>query len=1139
MLRTCLSVLPVCIALASVSVSYGQTPPAFRLSDAAGNNVTIDSTGAITFTGNASCVSGVTCSTVFSNVATPGQIVWSGNVGAFQITAVVGISKPVTGPSPLMDVSLQAVRTAAAGGTLVVRWTDTNFNVPGVTGGVMSAGGTITGTGSVLFRTFFDGTNTAFGTGTLVGTLGPFSTSAYSGSVNGPGPSASPFSMTEEITLTMGPNSIIGGDFEFRALPAPLKVTCPAATIGQVGIPYSSALIATGGIPPYTYSIIMGSLAPFGLSLNPSTGAITGTPTMAGTINFTGQVADATNGTATTGVVPCPIVIVERPSANCVAIVAIQGVPITPVTLTGIGGAGGPYTFSATGLPAGLSITPGGMIFGTPTVSGTFNYTVTVTDKNGNVGTVNCSVTVGPPPSATCVQINAVQGVPITPVQLVGTGGAGGPYTFTATGLPAGLTISSSGLISGTPTVSGTFNYTVTITDKDGNTGTVNCTVTVVGTPSATCVQINAIQGVPITPVQLVGTGGAGGPYTFTATGLPAGLTISSSGLISGTPTVSGTFNYTVTITDKDGNTGTVNCTVTVITRPSATCVEINAIQGVPITPVQLVGTGGAGGPYTFTATGLPAGLTISSSGLISGTPTVSGTFNYTVTVRDKDGNTGTVNCTVTVGTRPSVTCVQIVAVQGVPITPVQLVGTGGAGAPYTFSATGLPAGLTISSSGVISGTPTVSGTFNYVVTVTDKNGVSGSVNCSVTVTPPPPPCIPATFLLSGNSPLHGTAGNIKTFTATNGVQVKASAFSRAKSNGAWSTAYLGSYPGGLGVTDGSEGDGSNNQHKVDNIGARTNYVLFEFSAPVIVNRAFLDIVGADSDITVWIGTKTDPFNNHITLSDAVLTSLGFTEVNPTTSSDSRWADINAGGTQGNVLVIAAQPDDTTPEDDFKIEKIDTACPPTTVCTGSIGNFVWKDTNNNGLQDSGEPGIAGVNVQLKNGSTVLATTTTNSQGFYQFNGVCAGTYTVTVLNPPSGYTASPSNVGSNRAIDSNGSPATVTLPANNSTDQTIDFGYVPPTTICVPTTFVMEGNSATSGAAGNIKTFTAANGVQVKASAFSRDKSSGAWATAYLGAYESGLGVTDGSEGSGGNNQHKSTTSAAARTTYCSSSPSQ
>ena len=149
----------------------------------------------------------------------------------------------------------------------------------------------------------------------------------------------------------------------------------------------------------------------------------------------------------------------------------------------------------------------------------------------------------------------------------------------------------------------------------------------------------------------MVGTGGAGGPYTFSATGLPAGLSMSASGTISGTPTVTGTFSYTVMIKDQYNNVGTFNCSVTVKSAPTASCVSIVATEGSPITPVTLVGSGGNGGPYTFSATGLPAGLTMSSNGTISGTSTVNGTFAYTVTIRDKDGNAGTSSCSITVGT--------------------------------------------------------------------------------------------------------------------------------------------------------------------------------------------------------------------------------------------------------------------------------------------------------------------------------------------------------------------------------------------------------------------------------------------------------------------------------------------------------
>jgi beta-glucosidase len=91
-----------------------------------------------------------------------------------------------------------------------------------------------------------------------------------------------------------------------------------------------------------------------------------------------------------------------------------------------------------------------------------------------------------PPVSATCVSISAVQGTAIKVVTMLGSGGSSGPYTFTATGLPAGLSISTSGTISGTPTVNGTSNYTVTVTDAAGHTGTLSCTVTVAVPPPPT-----------------------------------------------------------------------------------------------------------------------------------------------------------------------------------------------------------------------------------------------------------------------------------------------------------------------------------------------------------------------------------------------------------------------------------------------------------------------------------------------------------------------------------------------------------------------------------------------------------------------------------------------------------------------------
>jgi hypothetical protein len=108
--------------------------------------------------------------------------------------------------------------------------------------------------------------------------------------------------------------------------------------------------------------------------------------------------------------------------------------------------------------------------------------------------------------------------------------------------------------------------------------------------------------------------------------------------------------------------------------------------------------------------------------------------------------------------------------------------------------------------------------------------------------------------------------------------------------------------------------------------------------------------------------------------------------------------------------------------------------------SGQIGDFVWSDTNGNGIQDAGELGIAGQTVTLSPVGGVVATTTTGAYGEYLFSGLAAGCYTVTV-GTPTGMMPSPTGAGT-AATDSNGSPAEVCLATDASVDLTIDFGFV-------------------------------------------------------------------------------------------------
>jgi len=202
---------------------------------------------------------------------------------------------------------------------------------------------------------------------------------------------------------------------------------------------------------------------------------------------------------------------------------------------------------------------------------------------------------------------------------------------------PAGLTLSSSGLLSGTPTAEGSYTFVVRAEGGGGTTATATYTINVRQPLGLDASFGKSEVGIPIT-VQPTGTGGSGA-YTFSVKGaLPAGVTLANDGTITGTPTVPGRYAFTLTVTDNESRSKSIGVTLVVKARLAFTTLKLkNATVGVAYRS-KIVMSGGVA-PLTWTVTGkLPKVFKVGRTGLLFGTPTKAGPYRFTVTVTDSLG---------------------------------------------------------------------------------------------------------------------------------------------------------------------------------------------------------------------------------------------------------------------------------------------------------------------------------------------------------------------------------------------------------------------------------------------------------------------------------------------------------------------
>jgi hypothetical protein len=539
---------------------------------------------------------------------------------------------------------------------------------------------------------------------------------------------------------------------------APTMFVDATPPVGRLGQAYSwRGIAAAGGRPGYAYAITTGTL-PAGLTLNASTGEISGTPTAAQACPGSDITLRATDALGQQTATQTRCLEVTSSDVTTAALTDAYENSSYSFSLAANGGTS-PYSWefftNPQNLPSGLTFSSSGVISGTPaTFTGSvegvsYTFDVRATDATG-LKSPRKTLTLVVKVSAPTVVIGTV------PSGLVGSSysytvaatGGRAPYTFSLGGsLPSGLELAGgTGGISGLPSATTTCpasNFTIVAIDNLAQSSS----------PAAVCITINSgisfnENSVPTVvrstfyTTSLTVTGGTG-PYTYSAVNLPTGLGINSvTGEISGFTTVApGSYTGYISVTDANQKEATRAYNFTVANALVFGAVSLPAGGvGLAYPPVILSATGGVA-PYTFTVNSgtLPSGLNLGGntiSGIPDGNSVASGPYSITFRVVDSSGLSALSGVVaVNVFIPPMITSdtmrpALVNASYATTVTRVSGV------APFTWSASGLPSGLAINAAtGTISGTPTVAGTYPGVqISVTDANGHSDQQTFSLDV---------------------------------------------------------------------------------------------------------------------------------------------------------------------------------------------------------------------------------------------------------------------------------------------------------------------------------------------------------------------------------------------------------------------
>jgi hypothetical protein len=411
-----------------------------------------------------------------------------------------------------------------------------------------------------------------------------------------------------------------------------------------------------------------------------------------------------------------------------------------------LGAKGGraPYTWrlAAGELPVGLSLTPRGLLSGSPTMPGTFPISLQVSDASRPAPlSVTAQLTLTIAPKHLVMTTRSLPGGAATSLytaSLAATGGVA-PYSWELVSgqLPPGLSLAPTGALSGTPTARGDFRFEVQVSDAAQPPQTLRATFSIKVTETYINDSTKSLPGCTTgsaLSVTLVATGGIA-PYTWAISSgqLPSGVTLGSAGSLAGTPTVAGVYKFNVKITDSSSIPQTLVVPYTLVVAAVPLAITSDKLPGASIEvayTTTLLATGGTS-PYSWGVSSgqLPPGITLSPEGVLAGTPTQVGLFSVTVKVTDSSPRpqTATIAYKLIVAPQPLLVATTALpgAADGTPY-EASLTASGGT-APFTWRIVSghLPAGITMSSAGNLAGLPTATpGTYPITVKVYDSSPI-------------------------------------------------------------------------------------------------------------------------------------------------------------------------------------------------------------------------------------------------------------------------------------------------------------------------------------------------------------------------------------------------------------------------------